>query len=105
GEAPTGFGVRLLVRVARKDFDGPVDGIVYAATIAGGFAFTDNILYFAQSMAAGGLVSTDIALPFFVRGIMSPFAHAMFTAVTGLFIGWWGRKSIAGGIGGFFVGL
>jgi RsiW-degrading membrane proteinase PrsW (M82 family) len=104
-EAAKGLGVLLIFLIARKYFDGPVDGIVYAATIAGGFAFTENILYFAQSMAAGGIVSTDIALTFFVRGVMSPFAHAMFTAVTGLFIGWWGRKSIAGGIGGFFVGL
>jgi RsiW-degrading membrane proteinase PrsW (M82 family) len=104
-EAAKGLGVLLIFLIARRYFDGPVDGIVYAATIAGGFAFTENILYFAQSMAAGGIVSADIALTFFVRGVMSPFAHAMFTAVTGLFIGWWGRTSIAGGIGGFFVGL
>jgi RsiW-degrading membrane proteinase PrsW (M82 family) len=104
-EAAKGLGVLLIFLVARKYFDGPVDGIVYAATIAGGFAFTENILYFAQSMAEGGIVSTNVALTFFVRGVMSPFAHAMFTSMTGLFIGWWGRKSIAGGIGGFFVGL
>ncbi|MGN6272762.1 MAG: PrsW family intramembrane metalloprotease [Protaetiibacter sp.] len=104
-EAAKGLGVLLIFLIARRYFDGPVDGIVYAATIAGGFAFTENILYFAQSMAAGGIVSADIALTFFVRGVMSPFAHAMFTAVTGLFIGWWGRKGVAGGIGGFFVGL
>jgi RsiW-degrading membrane proteinase PrsW (M82 family) len=104
-ELAKGLGVLLIFLIARKYFDGPVDGIVYAATIAGGFAFTENILYFAQSMASGGIVSTDIALTFFVRGVMSPFAHVMFTAVTGLFIGWWGRKSVGGGVGGFFVGL
>lgn len=104
-ETAKGLGVLLIFLIARKYFDGPVDGIVYAATIAGGFAFTENILYFASSMASGGIVSADIALTFFVRGVMSPFAHAMFTAMTGLFIGLWGRKSVAGGIGGFFVGL
>ncbi|TPX04237.1 PrsW family intramembrane metalloprotease, partial [Schumannella luteola] len=50
-------------------------------------------------------LSSDVALTFFVRGVMSPFAHAMFTSMTGLFIGLWGRTSVAGGIGGFFVGL
>jgi RsiW-degrading membrane proteinase PrsW (M82 family) len=104
-EAAKGLGVLLIFLIARKYFDGPVDGIVYAVAIAGGFAFTENILYFAQSMASGGIVSAEIGLTFFVRGIMSPFAHAMFTAVTGLFIGWWGSKSVSGGIGGFFVGL
>lgn len=104
-EGAKGFGVILIFLIARKYFDGPVDGIVYAAVVAGGFAFTENILYFSQAMAYSGLLSVDTLLTFFVRGIMSPFAHAMFTAMTGLFIGLWGRKSIAGGIGGFFVGL
>lgn len=104
-ELAKGLGVLLIFLVARKYFDGPVDGIVYAAVVAGGFAFTENILYFSQAMAYSGLLSTDTLLTFFVRGIMSPFAHAMFTSMTGLFIGLWGRKSVAGGIGGFFVGL
>jgi RsiW-degrading membrane proteinase PrsW (M82 family) len=104
-ESAKGLGVLLIFLVARKYFDGPVDGIVYAAVIAGGFAFTENILYFAQAMAYSGLLSSDTVLTFFVRGVMSPFAHAMFTSMTGLFIGLWGRNSVAGGIGGFFVGL
>jgi len=104
-ESAKGLGVLLIFLVARKYFDGPVDGIVYAAVVAGGFAFTENILYFSQAMAYSGLISGDTLLTFFVRGIMSPFAHAMFTSMTGLFIGLWGRKSVAGGVGGFFVGL
>ncbi len=104
-EGAKGLGVLLIFLVARRYFDGPVDGVVYAAVVAGGFAFTENILYFADSASYSGIVSADVALTFFVRGIMSPFAHVMFTSMTGLFIGLWGRKSIAGGIGGFFVGL
>ena len=104
-ETAKGLGVLLIFLVARRYFDGPVDGIVYAAVVAAGFAFTENILYFADSIAYSGVLSSDAALTFFVRGVMSPFAHAMFTAMTGLFIGLWGRKSVAGGIGGFFVGL
>ena len=104
-EIAKGLGVLLIFLVARRYFDGPVDGIVYAAVIAGGFAFTENILYFSQAMAYSGLLSVDALLTFFVRGVMSPYAHAMFTAMTGLFIGLWGRKSVAGGVGGFLVGL
>ncbi len=104
-EAAKGLGVLLIFLVARRYFDGPVDGVVYAAVVAGGFAFTENILYFADSIAYAGLLSSDALLTFFVRGVMSPFAHAMFTAMTGLFIGLWGRRSVAGGFGGFFVGL
>lgn len=105
-ELAKGVGVLLIFLIARKYFDGPVDGIVYAATIAGGFAFTENILYFASSMAAGGsIIGAEVVFTFFLRGVLSPFAHVMFTAMIGLFIGWWGRKSVARGVAGFFVGL
>ena len=104
-EFAKGIGVLAIFLFARRYFDGPVDGVVYASVVAGGFAFTENILYFAASMAESGIVSGDATLTFFVRGVMSPFAHAMFTAMTGLFIGLWGRRSTIGGIGGFFVGL
>ncbi|ASK66879.1 PrsW family intramembrane metalloprotease [Brachybacterium avium] len=73
----------------RRYISGPLDGVVYAALIAGGFAFTENILYFSQSFhqaqAAG-----EIAVfwqTFFLRGILSPFAHVSFTALCGLGLG------------------
>jgi RsiW-degrading membrane proteinase PrsW (M82 family) len=104
-EVAKGVGVLLIFLVARRYFDGPVDGVVYASVTAAGFAFTENILYFAASMAESGLVSADATMTFFLRGIMSPFAHAMFTAMIGLFIGLWGRRSTMGGMAGFLVGL
>jgi len=58
-----------------------VDLVVYAATIASGFAFTENILYFARGSSAGVLGTV-----FFGRAIMSPFAHIMFTSATALVI-------------------
>src|SRR5206468_2432810 len=45
-EAGKGFGVLLLLWFGRRWFDGPIDGVVYAATVAAGFAFTENVLYF-----------------------------------------------------------
>lgn len=75
-----GLGVLLLFLLRRQHFDGPVDGVVYAATVAAGFAFTENILYFAQN-------STYIWAVFVLRGLVSPFAHLIFTACTGIAIG------------------
>ncbi len=85
-EGAKGLGVLLIFLVANKYFDGPVDGIVYAATVAAGFAFSENIQYFGLEIAdAHGL--GDVIFLFVVRGLLSPFAHAMFTSMTGLFIG------------------
>jgi RsiW-degrading membrane proteinase PrsW (M82 family) len=104
-ETGKGLGVLLLFLFARKHFDGPVDGLVYAATVAGGFAFTENILYFGQALLETGTASGVIYI-FLIRGLMSPFAHVMFTACIGVFLGIAAsRMKSVGGIGFFFVGL
>ena len=84
-EFAKGLGVFLVFVFGRRAFDGPVDGVVYGALVGAGFAFTENILYFATSLIEGGLSET--AFTFVLRGILSPFAHVMFTAVTGYAIG------------------
>lgn len=84
-EFAKGLGVFLLFVFARRSFDGPVDGVVYGALVGAGFAFTENILYFATSLIEGGVSET--AFTFLLRGILSPFAHVMFTAVTGYALG------------------
>src|SRR5699024_11061340 len=79
-ETAKGLGVLLLFLARRRYFDGPVDGIVYAAMVAAGFAFVENILYFGRSMEI---------LPqiFVMRGILSPFAHVLFTLAIGVALG------------------
>jgi len=84
-EFAKGLGVFLVFAFARRAFDGPVDGVVYGALVGAGFAFTENILYFADSLIEGGVVQTSFT--FVLRGILSPFAHVMFTAVTGYLLG------------------
>ncbi|MFE4021792.1 PrsW family intramembrane metalloprotease [Streptomyces sp. NPDC059101] len=82
----------LLYRFRRRDFDGITDGIVIAGITATGFAFTENILYLGsafgedQSMGHTGLSSVT-AGTFFVRIVVSPFAHPLFTILTGLALG------------------
>ncbi|MCY7411804.1 MAG: PrsW family intramembrane metalloprotease, partial [Salinibacterium sp.] len=66
------------------------------------FAFTENILYFgSQLIAQEGIVEV-----FIVRGIMSPFAHLMFTAFVGIALGLAARRGgTLRAIGYFIVGL
>ena len=101
-ELVKGLGIVLVLAIARREFNGPVDGFIYAALIGAGFAFTENIVYFAQAGDTGlGLVWVLV-----VRGILSPFAHVLFTGLIGLSIGWAARRTGAGRIAiGFAVGL
>lgn len=94
-EFAKGLGVYLIFVTARRAFDGPVDGVVYGALIGAGFAFTENIQYFAISFIEGGVV--DVSTTFFVRGILSPFAHVMFTSITGFALGLAARRGASPG--------
>ncbi|MGC0250802.1 PrsW family intramembrane metalloprotease [Pseudactinotalea sp. Z1748] len=91
-EITKGLGILLIFLLRREHFDGPVDGVVYAATVGAGFAFTENILYFAQSEDVVWLV-------FVMRGLASPFAHALFSACVGIALGLAARRSTAVAVG------
>ncbi|MBH0055251.1 PrsW family intramembrane metalloprotease [Salinibacterium sp. SWN139] len=105
-EAGKALGILVIFWVARRHFDGPVDGLVYAAWIAGGFAFTENILYFGSELLSAGDNSSGILQVFLIRGLMSPFAHVMFTACTGIALGFAVRStSNARSVGVFAAGL
>lgn len=84
-ETMKGLGLVIILLIARREFDGPIDGAIYALTIGAGFAFTENILYFANA-GADGLVWTIV-----VRCLLSPFAHALFTGLMGMALGWGAR--------------
>jgi RsiW-degrading membrane proteinase PrsW (M82 family) len=93
-EGGKGLGLLILFWAARKHFDGPVDGLVYAAWIAGGFAFTENILYFGSELLDQGGFTGSVGFIFLIRGIMSPFAHVMFTAFIGVALGYAARRGV-----------
>lgn len=84
-EALKGFLILLIWWLHRREFDGITDGMVYAGVCAAGFAFTENIQYLGQAFAEGG--GAVLAGTFVVRGIMSPFAHPMFTVLIGIGVG------------------
>jgi RsiW-degrading membrane proteinase PrsW (M82 family) len=73
----------LLFHYQRHHFDNITDGVVYATMIGLGFATTENIYYYG-SAAVEGIADTV----FLLRGTVSPFAHPLFTAMTGIGIGW-----------------
>lgn len=83
-EASKGLLVLLVWRLRRREFDGITDGMVYAGIVAAGFAFTENIQYLGLAYSDGGGALTGT---FIARCIFTPFAHPMFTVLTGIGIG------------------
>ena len=79
-EAMKALGIIWALR--RRDIDGVMDGVVYAGWVALGFAVAEDFLYFASADTG-----TDLAAIFVVRAILTPFAHPLFTAWSGLAIG------------------
>ena len=105
-ETCKGLGVLLVFLLRRRTFDGPIDGVVYAGTVAAGFAFTENILYFGSAMTATPRIGSQLVVTFLVRGLMSPFAHVMFTATLGVIVGFAARRgSTVVVIGAWAIGL
>ena len=84
-EGLKGLGILLIVLLRRKQFDGIIDGIVYAGMIGAGFAFSENILYLGRIYGEYG--NQGLTQLFFLRCVMGPFAHPLFTAMTGIGIG------------------
>lgn len=83
-EGAKGAALFSIFRRRRADFDGVLDGLVYAAMVGLGFAMTENVLYYGKAAVEGGV---PLVATFFVRGVMAPFAHPVFTAMTGIGLG------------------
>lgn len=84
-EATKGLFILLVWWFRRREFDGITDGMVYAGVTAAGFAFTENIQYLATAYTDGG--GDGLGATFVARCLLSPFAHPMFTLLTGVGIG------------------
>ncbi|MEE4546519.1 PrsW family intramembrane metalloprotease [Streptomyces sp. V4-01] len=86
-ETAKGTAILLLFLFRRRHFESLLDGIVIGGLVATGFAFTENILYlgtaFSEDQQLGSHGSTTFAT-FFVRVLMTPFAHPLFTSMTGI---------------------
>jgi RsiW-degrading membrane proteinase PrsW (M82 family) len=91
------FLVGMLWR-RRSELNGPTDGIIYAAMVGLGFAMMENVGYYIEAFvrpSSGGVKLLEYT--FVLRGVLSPFAHPIFTSMTGLGVayaashrrGWW----------------
>ncbi|MGW8380476.1 PrsW family intramembrane metalloprotease [Streptomyces sp. ODS28] len=92
-ETAKSCAILLLFLFRRRSFDGVVAGLAVAGITATGFAFTENVLYLGTAFGEDQLLSPNalnesVTLStFFVRIVLSPFAHPMFTSLTGIAFG------------------
>jgi RsiW-degrading membrane proteinase PrsW (M82 family) len=81
-EAGKGLFLVVVVIFRRAQIHGLLDGLIYGALAGVGFAFVEDIVYYLSSLEAGALPIT-----FFLRGVMGPFAHPLFTSAFGIGVG------------------
>ncbi|GAA2269939.1 PrsW family intramembrane metalloprotease [Nonomuraea roseoviolacea subsp. roseoviolacea] len=82
-ETMKGLVLLGLLRFRRAELDGPTDGVIYASMVGLGFAMSENVSYYVQALnsEAGGV---GLAVTVVLRGILSPFAHPLFTSMIGV---------------------
>jgi RsiW-degrading membrane proteinase PrsW (M82 family) len=83
-EFSKGLVLFILFWWKNDEFDGVIDGIVYAGMVGLGFAMTENFKYYGEAAMVGGKQLTGL---FILRGAISPFAHPLFTSMTGIGLG------------------
>ncbi len=83
-EAMKGAAVLGVFFFLRREFDGMVDGVLYATYAALGFAAVENIVYYSRAVAEPG---RSLAATFLMRGVLSPWVHPLYASMTGLGIG------------------
>jgi RsiW-degrading membrane proteinase PrsW (M82 family) len=81
-EMSKGLALFLFFFWKKDEFDNVIDGVIYAAMVGLGFAMTENVSYYGTALSHDGVGGT-----FFVRGILAPFSHPLFTAMTGIGLG------------------
>lgn len=69
----------------KDEFDGVIDGIVYASLVALGFAMTENFQYYGRALLENG--GAGLTVTFIARGTLFPFSHPLFTSMTGIGLG------------------
>ncbi len=107
-EASKGVLVLGFFYFLRREFDGVVDGIIYATFVAIGFAAVENVVYYANAglePQGPGIIGT-----FFMRGILAPWGHPLYTSMTGIGVGVARETSrtwlrFAAPVGGYFAAV
>jgi RsiW-degrading membrane proteinase PrsW (M82 family) len=82
-EVLKGVAVLIVFLIAREEFDSLLDGIVYAAIAALGFAATENVFYIYQYGFHQGGFPGLISLAF-VRIVLVGWQHPFYSAFVGI---------------------
>jgi protease PrsW len=80
-----GLGVLGVFYFLHREFDGVVDGVIYATFTALGFAAVENVTYYASANLTPH--HSALAGTFLVRGVLAPWGHPLYTSMTGLGFG------------------
>ncbi|HET6232227.1 MAG TPA: PrsW family intramembrane metalloprotease [Longimicrobiaceae bacterium] len=83
-EVAKGIALLFLYFEFDDEFDGVIDGVVYAAMVGLGFAMVENIQYYGEALNEG---TQSSLVTFMIRGMMGPFAHPFFTSMIGIGLG------------------
>lgn len=73
------FLLLMMTGTRRREFNSLTDALVYSGMVGLGFAFVEDMLYFARAESLG-----DGLLLVIFRLLMGVFAHPLFTSMTGL---------------------
>lgn len=69
----------------REEFNGVVDGLVYAAMVGLGFTLVEDLSYYGRAYAESGVGA--LIGNFIQRGVLSAFGHPVFTGMLGIGFG------------------
>ncbi len=87
-ESSKGFGLLVLWALSAvwvKEFDGPLDGVIYGGVIGLGFTLTEDVLYVMRAASESGV--GGFGATFVLRTVLNGAGHASFTGATGLGVG------------------
>jgi RsiW-degrading membrane proteinase PrsW (M82 family) len=85
-EGMKGLGVFGVFYFLRREFDGVVDGVIYATFVALGFAAVENIIYYSNAVQHDP-EGNALAVTFVLRGVLAPWGHPLYTSMTGIGFG------------------
>jgi protease PrsW len=81
-ESLKGIAILAVFLVLRREFDSVLDGVVYAAVVALGFAATENVFYLYGEFIEKGM--EGLFSLFFVRVVLGIWNHPFYTAWIGI---------------------
>ena len=85
-EGMKGLAVFGVFYFLKREFDGVVDGVIYATFAALGFAATENVIYYSSAVKSDPQGSA-LAVTFLIRGVLAPWGHPLYTSMTGIGFG------------------